>query len=335
MFRSFFLSRRWQVWSILGSVLILSVTWYKVQLDVQINEWFGTFYNIIQDALSKPNQVSELELLSNLWVFVRISIIYIAVAVILEFFVRHYVFRWRTAMNDYYVSHWSKVRHIEGASQRIQEDTMRFARMVEGLGVSFLRSMMTLFAFLPLLWELSKHVEQVPIIGHVDHVLIYFAILMASFGTVLLAAVGVKLPGLEFKNQKAEAALRKELVLGEDDGERAQPMSLNELYSHVRLNYLTLFRHYLYFDLAKWSYLQMSTIFPYIIMTPTIVSGAITLGVLQQILRAFGKVEGSLQYLVYSWSSIVELLSVYKRLKAFEVEIENASKEGVVVDIPG
>jgi peptide/bleomycin uptake transporter len=325
MFGSFFLDKRWQAWSILGSLVLLMTTWYKVQLDVQINEWFGTFYNMIQDALSKPDQVTQAELLGNLWTFAKISIIYILVAVLLEFFVRHYVFRWRTAMNDYYVTHWSKVRHIEGASQRVQEDTMRFARIVEGLGVSFLRSMMTLLAFLPVLWELSKHVTEVPLLGKIDHVLIYFAVLLALFGTVLLAVVGIKLPGLEFKNQKAEAALRKELVLGEDDESRAQPMSLKELYSKVRINYITIYRHYLYFDLAKWSYLQTSSIFPYLIMAPTIVSGVITLGILQQILRAFGRVEHSLQYLVTSWSSIVELMSVYKRLKAFELEINKAT----------
>ena len=42
MFRSFFLSRRWLPWSLLGTALILFATWYRVQLDVQINEWFGT-----------------------------------------------------------------------------------------------------------------------------------------------------------------------------------------------------------------------------------------------------------------------------------------------------
>jgi peptide/bleomycin uptake transporter len=321
MFRSFFLNRQWQAWSILGSLIILFITWYKVQLDVEINEWFGEFYNMIQDALSKPNQITEIELLSSVWDFVKISLIYIFLAVILEFFIRHYVFRWRTAMYEYYVSNWSSISHIEGASQRVQEDTMRFSKIMEGLGVSLLRSIMTLVAFLPVLWELSIQVKKVPFLGEVDHVLIYVAILSATFGTVLLALVGIKLPGLEFKNQKAEAALRKELVLGEDDVTKAGPMTLTELYTHVRTNYLTLYKHYLYFDLAKWSYMQASSIFPYVVMAPTIVSGVITLGVLQQILRAFGRVESSLQYLVYSWSSIVELVSVYQRLKSFEVEI--------------
>jgi peptide/bleomycin uptake transporter len=60
------------------------------------------------------------------------------VAVMFRFFVSHYVFRWRTAMNDYYTGMWKRVRHIEGASQRVQEDTMRFASITEGLGVALL-----------------------------------------------------------------------------------------------------------------------------------------------------------------------------------------------------
>ncbi|CZF84219.1 MULTISPECIES: peptide antibiotic transporter SbmA [Grimontia] len=324
MFKSFFLNRRWFHWSILGSVLILSVTWYKVQLDVRINEWFGTFYNLIQEALSEPNSVPFEQFQDSCIDFLYIALIYIVVAVLLEFFIRHYVFRWRTAMNDYYVSHWGKIRHIEGASQRIQEDTMRFARIVESLGVSFMRSIMTLFAFLPILWVLSENVTELPWIGEVAHSLVYLAILSALFGTVLLAVVGIKLPGLEFNNQKVEAAYRKELVFGEDHAERAEPESLRELFSNVRRNYFNLYRHYLYFDIAKWSYLQGAVIVPYIALGPTIVSGAVTLGVLQQIIRAFGKVEDSFQFLVNSWSTIVELMSIYKRLKGFEEQIDLA-----------
>ncbi|CAH0528912.1 putative transporter [Vibrio hippocampi] len=322
MFRSFFLNKQWFAWSWIGSAVILLATWYKVQLDVQVNEWFGDFYNSIQQALTSPGEVTAGDLYAHLFTFIKISIIFVVVAILLEFFMRHYVFRWRTAMHHFYMQHWSKLRHIEGASQRVQEDTMRFANIVERLGVSFLRSFMTLLAFQPLLWELSKQVKTVPYFGEVEHVLIYAAILSALFGTVLLAAVGVKLPGLEFNNQKAEAALRKELVLGEDNEQRAQPQSMKELFSHVRTNYVTMYRHYLYFDLFKISFLQMSAILPYILLTPTIIAGLITFGTMQQIIRAFNKVEGSLHYLVFSWSTIVELISVYKRLKAFEQQID-------------
>ena len=262
MFRSFFANRRWMHWSALGSTAILVVTWYKVQLDVRINEWFGDFYDTLQKALAEPGAVEFGDFLSKCLTFAEIAGIYVTVAVLLEFFVRHYVFRWRTAMNDYYMSYWHQVRHIEGAAQRVQEDTMRFARIVEGLGVAFVRSLMTLFAFLPLLWGLSEHVTELPWIGPVDHSLVYLAIISAAAGTVLLAIVGIKLPGLEFNNQKVEAAYRKELVYGEDHEERAEPETVIELFANVRKNYFRLYKHYLYFDIAKWSYLQFGVIVP-------------------------------------------------------------------------
>ncbi|MEC6814139.1 peptide antibiotic transporter SbmA [Photobacterium toruni] len=324
MFKSFFLDRRWFLWSIVGSAIILYVTWYKVQIDVEVNEWFGSFYDLIQKALAKPNAVTFDEFLAGCIEFFNIVSVYIIIAVILDFFVRHYVFRWRTAMNDYYMKHWDKISHIEGASQRVQEDTMRFARIVESLGVSFMRSLMTLVAFLPILWTLSENVTELPWIGSVDRSLVYLAIISALFGTVLLAIVGIRLPGLEFKNQKVEAAYRKELVFGEDNPQRAKPETVKDLFFNVRKNYFNLYRHYLYFDIAKWSYIQYTVIVPYIALGPAIISGALTLGVLQQILRAFGKVEESFQFLVHSWSTIVELMSIYKRLRAFEVQINDA-----------
>lgn len=324
MFKSFFLDRRWFLWSIVGSAVILYVTWYKVQIDVEVNEWFGSFYDLIQKALAKPNAVTFDEFLAGCIEFFNIVSVYIIIAVILDFFVRHYVFRWRTAMNNYYMKHWNKISHIEGASQRVQEDTMRFARIVESLGVSFMRSLMTLFAFLPILWTLSENITELPWIGSVDRSLVYLAIISALFGTVLLAIVGIRLPGLEFKNQKVEAAYRKELVFGEDNPQRAEPETVKDLFFNVRKNYFNLYRHYLYFDIAKWSYIQYTVIVPYIALGPAIVSGALTLGVLQQILRAFGKVEESFQFLVHSWSTIVELMSIYKRLRAFEVQINDA-----------
>jgi peptide/bleomycin uptake transporter len=326
MFRAFFLDRRWFGWSILGSALILFVNWYQVELDVQINEWFGGFYNLIQKALATPNAVTSDEYMGYLFTFGKIAGTYVLIAVVAEFFTKHYVFRWRTAMNDYYMAHWPLVRHIEGSSQRVQEDTMRFARIMEDLGVSFMRSILTLVAFLPILWGLSAQVKTLPWVGEVNHALIYVAVLSAAAGTVLLAVVGIKLPGLEFQNQRVEAAYRKELVFGEDNHERASPPAVRDLFQQVRTNYFRLYFHYMYFDVAKWSYLQFAVLVPYIALAPTIVAGALTLGTMQQIVRAFGRVENSFQYLVNSWSTIVELISVFKRLRAFEAQIRAAER---------
>ena len=134
----------WWRWSILGSAVILFVTYFQVQVSVAINTWVGPFWDLVQAAVSGSRQVSVEEFYGQLFIFASIALVAITVAVMNLFFVSHWIFRWRTAMNDYYLSHWPKLRSVEGASQRVQEDTMRFSRLVESLGVNFVDSIMTL-----------------------------------------------------------------------------------------------------------------------------------------------------------------------------------------------
>jgi len=225
-------------------------------------------------------------------------------------------------MNDYYTTNWKELHHIEGASQRVQEDTKRFAAIMEGLGVAFLDSVMTLLAFLPILWGLSKNVTELPFFGVVEHSLVYVAIVFALFGTAVLTAVGYKMPWLEFNNQVVNAVYRKQLVYGEDDTDRITPPTVAEFFGNLCKNYYRLFFHYLYFDVAKISNLQAGVLVPCVALAPKIVAGAITLGVMQQIVRAFGRVESSLQFPVHSRSKIVKLISIYKRLRSFEAVLE-------------
>jgi peptide/bleomycin uptake transporter len=312
----------WWRWSIVGSALILFATYFQVQVSVAINDWYGPFYDLIQAALSKSRPVDAWEFYGAMIDFAGIAFVAVVIAVLTRFFVSHYVFRWRTAMNNYYMAHWPKLRHIEGASQRVQEDTMRFSTTLEGLGVSLIDSVMTLIAFLPVLMRLSANVTDLPLIGEVPHALVVVAILWSLFGTAFLALVGIRLPGLEFRNQRVEAAYRKELVYGEDNANRADPPTAAELFANVRHNYFRLYFNYMYFNVARILYLQTDNIFPFVVLIPTIVAGKITLGIMNQILNAFGQVRQSFQYLVNSWTTIVELLSIYKRLRAFEATIE-------------
>ena len=87
--------------------------------------------------------------------FLKIAMVYVIVGVISQFITSHFVFRWRTALNDYYMSHWHKIRHIEGASQRVQEDTIKFTRIMESLGTSLIEAIMVLVQFTPILFGLS------------------------------------------------------------------------------------------------------------------------------------------------------------------------------------
>ena len=151
----FFNSKKWFLWAWIGSFIILSSLWVQVVIDVKINEWFGVFYDMIQKALAEPNAVSIEEYFGSLFSFITLAGMYIAVYVAISFFTAHFLFRWRTAMVEWYHSVYDKARKIEGASQRVQEDTIKFTRIMEGLGTSLIESIMILIQFVPILFGLS------------------------------------------------------------------------------------------------------------------------------------------------------------------------------------
>ena len=311
----------WAPWSIAGSALILFATYFQVQVSVAINSWFGPFYDLVQAALAKTRPVTLAEFYGHISTFASIALVAVVVYVLTRFFVSHYIFRWRTAMNEFYIVNWPRLRKIEGASQRVQEDTMRFATTMEQLAVDLISSVMTLLAFLPVLAKLSDSVAELPLVGSIPYPLVIAAVAWSVLGTGLLALIGIKLPGIEFFNQRVEAAYRKELVLGEDDPARADPPTLIDLFANIRRNYFRLYLNFLYFNVGRIVYLQVDAVFAYILLGPTIVAGTITLGTMNQIIRAFGQVRTSFQYLINSWTTIVDLISIYLRLRAFEATI--------------
>ena len=318
----FFNSRKWFLWAWIGSFVILSSLWVQVIIDVKINEWFGVFYDMIQKALAEPNAVSIEEYFASLFSFITLAGMYIAVYVAISFFTAHYLFRWRTAMVEWYHSVYDKARKIEGASQRVQEDTIKFTRIMEGLGTSLIESIMILIQFIPILFGLSVGIP-IFFFGEWEYGLIVGALIWTIGGTIFLIVLGLilRLVGVEYDLQKQEAAYRKILVIAEDDGS-VRPKRIDELFDDVRKIHFLSYIRYLYFNIGRIAYLQANVLSAYVFLAPAIVAGVVTLGVMQQIIRAFGRVEGSMQYLLKAWPTIIELASVYKRLREFESKIK-------------
>ena len=324
MFR-FFTEKNWFYWSWIGSFIILSSLWVQVEIDVKINEWFGVFYDMIQKALAEPNAVSIEEYFASLFSFITLAAMYIAVYVAISFFTAHYLFRWRTSMVEWYHSVYDKARKIEGASQRVQEDTIKFTRIMEGLGTSLIESIMILIQFIPILFGLSVGIP-IFFFGEWEYGLIVGALIWTIGGTVFLIVLGLilRLVGIEYDLQKQEAAYRKILVIAEDDG-NVRPKTIDELFDDVRKIHFLSYLRYLYFNIGRIAYLQANVLSAYVFLAPAIVAGVVTLGVMQQIIRAFGRVEGSMQYLLKAWPTIIELASVYKRLREFERKLKSTT----------
>ena len=323
----FFTNPKWYLWAWAGSALILSSLWVQVQIDVKINEWFGEFYDMIQKALGEPNAITITEYWASLFSFITLAGIYVALAVAVSFFTAHFLFRWRTAMVEWYHSVYDQARTIEGASQRVQEDTIKFSRIMEGLGTSFIEAVMIIVEFIPILFGLSIGIP-IFFFGEWEYGLITGALVWSIGGTLFLIILGyiLRLVGVEYDLQKQEAAYRKILVIAEDDG-TVRPKKLEELFDDVRKIHFLSYLRYLYFNIGRVAYLQANVLSAYVFLAPAIVAGVVTLGVMQQIIRAFGRVEGSMQYLLRAWPTIIELASVYKRLREFESKIEKNIKD--------
>jgi len=318
MLKSFFLNKKWLLWSWGGGSLLVLSLLIQVTITVKINQWYKGFYDILQ----KPTELSLKIFWDKIFEFVYLALPYVILATFTAYFTRLYAFRWREAITFDYMPIWTSGRvKVEGSAQRLQEDTMRFARIVESLGLQIVRAIMTLIAFTPILWSLSDKV----VIGFLKDIpgsLVWVAFL-TSLGSMLVSwFVGWKLPGLEYNNQKVEAKFRKELVYGEDDRNTyAKPDTILQLFSGIKFNYHRLYLHYGYFDIWVNLYDQFMVIVPYLVMAPGLFTGAITLGFVIQVSNAFQRVHGSFSLFTHNWTTITELRSIHKRLAEFEIAI--------------
>jgi hypothetical protein len=132
MIKVFFGSNKWFGWAYGSGVLLLGCLYAQVYMTVLGSRWRRSFFDMFE-------QIEE-HTLSEFWAslgrFTWIVAGYVFFAVLTAYLTRLYSLCWREAMTFAYIPRWREVREeIEGSSQRIQEDTYRFAKIVESLGL--------------------------------------------------------------------------------------------------------------------------------------------------------------------------------------------------------
>ena len=370
MIDSFFRNRAWALWAWGGLLLLLGTIVIETLIQVRLNEWYGEMWDLMQ--VPNPENIGEFWRL--IIVFCSLAFPFICLRVASSFFAQHYAFRWRQAITQAYLPYWERAgQDIEGASQRLQQDPERFARIVENLGLGLFRSVLTLIAFVPILATLSQEVvesfhtwrdslaasEIPPILQNhgaeiqekfpplmetigdgqtpaalggiefmatLPYSLVWIGIAIALLGTVGSYFVGLKLPGLEYNNQRVEARFRKRLVYAEDNKDFADVPSLLELFTGLRFNYFRLYLHYSYFGLWANFFGQFVIIADLLLIGPGLIYGVLMLGVLNRVGHAFQRVTDSFAYFVDNWIQVTELLSIIKRLREFERAIGYGGK---------
>ncbi len=321
MFKAFFWGDGWKhrtrAWS--GALMLLVVLFAQVRIAVAFNAWNGSFFDTLSHATQRP--ISELW--AGLVLLGWIALGDIVFGTIAGYGGSVYALWWREALTEHYVPLWKKCgAQIEGASQRIQQDPGELAGIVEGIGIDFFRSLLTLIAFIPVLWVLGAHVHVGGFSWPGTLALIAFAVSLTSIGVSWL--VGALLPKLEYDNQVTEAALRKQLVFAEEQRSLIEAgRGWKSIFREVVSNYHRLFRHFGYFNAWSTSYDKFVMLLPYAICIPNVSEGTVTLALLMQIVNAFGEVQGGFSFVRKNWTRVTKFRSVYRRLREFEKALEH------------
>ncbi|EKD73328.1 MAG: hypothetical protein ACD_45C00356G0001 [uncultured bacterium] len=334
--------QRLSAYAFLGSVLVMSMI--LVGLDVIFTNWYNYFYNALQDY----DKRSALDLMV---VFVFLAAIYIVLAVYRYYLQSFLGLRWRRWLTGQFLKRWLEKRSYyyledfndttDNPDQRIQEDINSLVNISLSLLVGILSSIVTIFAFIYILWTLSGTINIS--LGHygVMHIpgyLVWVAVIYAIIGTWLTFKIGRPLVMLNFEQQRREANFRFAAIdlrshaehVALYRGEEHQKTILQKIFSGVLENWYAIILRQ---KLLLWftaGYNQISVILPLVVALPNYFKKVFKLGGLIQTLAAFARIQDALSFIVNSYTTIAEWQAVMRRLLTFlnrVYEVEQEAKD--------
>ena len=384
MFKEFFCgSCKTSLGAWVGMVVIVGYAAFLAHVKAQLNDWYASFYDLLQEggglAPSVGSDASgDVELGSGegepslatfrarvtheLLAFVGVVAPLVWASPAAKWVRSTWALHWRLALMRGYLSKWSTQHEpIEGASQRLHEDTQRFSNGLETCLITLLDAAFTLIVFSPILFDLSVQVAPPIDLGGLSNAWLWMVAWLASVvGLGGAALVGQKLVGLEVENQKVEALLRKDLVLlettpavivGTAGGDPVAPSSppppltlppeqarapgfgptayFGATLVRLQSNYMKLFKHFSLLNLFLSAFDQLMILFPYLIAGPLVFADdparRITLGTLMKLSNSFEKTFSAMNVVTDSWGSINEFRSTLRRLREFERRLHEQS----------
>jgi len=352
----FYSEDRWPGRILLAAVVAIELS--IVGINVLLNSWNNTFYNALQDKNWDA-------FIYQLGYFCVLATIYILLAVYQLYLNQWLQIRWRRWLTQTYLDNWlSGANHYrmqllgdaaDNPDQRIAEDVKQFIDAgttgigVLPIGLGLLNSVVTLGSFAIILWNLSGSAP-LQLFGTawaIPGYLFWAALVYAIIGTVLTHLVGRALTALNFQQQRYEADFRFNLVRVREnseqiallDGEPAERDRLLTRFSNVVANWLAIMSRQKKLTFLTAGYSQVSSVFPFVVVSPAYFAGSIQLGGLMQTASAFGSVQGALSFFISVYRQLAEWLAVVERLAGFDESIAAAKAAAntppVISVVPG
>jgi len=331
---------RWRARALLGGVVALNLA--LVGTTVLFTYWQRAFYN----ALGAKDWGGFLG--SLLWWhdtpkdgftlgFAPVLVAFVFITAY-ELYLRQALqIRWRRWMTENYVGDWLSDRAYfrmaltdsgtDNPDQRIAEDIRLFVDNTLILGLGLIRSAVSLFSFVFLLWTLS---EPIVLLGVTIHgYLVWVALLYAALGTWFAHLVGRQLTPLHFLQQKAEADFRFSLMrllenvegIAFHGGEVEQERELSHRFATIMSNWRAIMTVTLRLTFLTSGYAQVVLVFPLAVVAPAYFAGRMPLGGIFQTANAFVQVQNALSWIVQSYSDLTGWFATVERISDFRQSV--------------
>ena len=328
---------KWTARLLLVSVVSLALG--MVYLNVLFNDWNRDFYNALEN---KDYEVFK----QQLWQFSILAFIFIVVAIYKIYLTQALEIRWRAWMTKQYMKDWlenqsyyriEQTASADNPDQRIAEDLKYLTSGSLSLSLGLLSSVVTLLSFVGILWSVSGPISFIfaDQEWHVPGYMVWFALLYAGVGSLLVAWIGNPLVKQNFNQQKFEADFRFGLIRIRENaeaialyrGEQEEQQGLQGQFKEIQNNWWSIMNTTKKLNIASTFYAQFAVIFPFLVGAPRYFSGAITLGGLMQISSAFGQVQSALSWFIDAFGQLAEWKASVNRLSSFHGAILEMQKE--------
>jgi len=337
----FYSDDRWPGRILLAAVVVIELA--IVGINVLLNSWNNTFYNALQDKNWDA-------FVYQLGYFSILAAIYILLAVYQLYLNQWLQIRWRRWLTQAYLDRWlAHANHYrmqlrgdaaDNPDQRIAEDVKEFIDSgttgvgILPIGLGLLNSVVTLGSFAVILWNLSG-TAPLHLFGStfaIPGYLFWAALIYAVIGTTLTHLVGRALTALNYQQQRYEADSRFNLVRVREnseqiallDGEQTERGRLLGRFGNIVTNWRAIMSRQKKLTFLTAGYAQVSSVFPFVVVSPAYFAGAIQLGGLMQTASAFSSVQGALSFFVTAYRSLAEWRAVIERLAGFDESIAAA-----------
>jgi vitamin B12/bleomycin/antimicrobial peptide transport system ATP-binding/permease protein len=343
---------RRSAWLLLIAVFALYLG--NVGVDVLINKWTNLFFNAIQ-------QYDAPEFFRQLGIFTFLATVAIVFYVYAVYLQQMLQIRWRRWLTKRYLAAWLADRSYyrlerqgvatDNPDQRIAEDLQLFTDNVLGLSLGLSSSVVSMVAFLIILWGLSGPAD-LPLgpLGHlyIPGYLDWAGLIYAGAGTWLTIRIGRRLVPLNFRRQRYEADFRFSMVRLRENaesvafygGEPVEYAVFTQRFENVFGNFILLMRRRKLVNWLNQGYIQLAFIFPYLVVAPRYFAKAITYGGMMQVVDAFSSLQNALSFIISSYPDIAAWQAVTERLAGFErrlqeIEASIRAPQTIVVERAG